>query len=174
MIYFGTRDFMKWVKAPAVDTPLSGVGWSNSGTDLNGGGFAKLSPTAHREYEFTWGASPAKDIYDILDYRTGAYGDGLLYYVDPFAMRSNVLPSSFSIPRVLCESGLMGGTHVGVTGTKTIATNLETNPRFVTATGIPVGMTRAQQPDGTWHLVNPPRATSGYGHSPYGHSEYGN
>lgn len=63
------------------------------------------------------------------------------------------------------------------TSTRTTAagtvTNLETNPRFATAAGVPAGMTRQIQPDGTWHLINPAPETRGYGHSPYGHSEYG-
>lgn len=134
-IYFGTRDYMQWVKAPLVNTPLSNVGWANSGTDLNGGGFAKISPTAHKEYELSWGASPAQDIYEILDYRTGAYGEGYLYYVDPFAMRTNVLPGSFSMPRQLCNAGLMGGSHSDPTGGRVVATNLALNPSFEASSG---------------------------------------
>lgn len=173
MIYFGTRDRMRWVKAPAVNTPLSKAGWSNVGTDLNGGGYAKLSPTAHREYEFTWGASPAQDIYDILDYRSGAYGLGFLYYLDPFAMETNAFSEAFSMPKTLCAIGRIGGTYTTPSGGRLIATNLETNPRFANTTNIPAGMTRTQQPDGTWHLINPAPVSVGYGQGPYGQTEYG-
>lgn len=130
MIYFGTKDRMIWAKPPAVNTPLSKTGTSNTGVDLNGGGYAKLSPAASRDYTFTWGASPAKDIYDILDYRTGAYGNGLLYYLDPFAMKCNVLSESFSFPRMLCDIYKMGGTNSQPTGSRAIRENMFRNPSF--------------------------------------------
>lgn len=129
-IYFGTRDRMIWAKPPAVETPLTRVGTANVGSDVNGGGYAKLSPTSHKDYTFTWGASPAQDIYDIVDYRSGAYGDGLLYYIDPFAMRTNILPQSFSVPSLLCDIGKMSGTVTAPSGTRTVLTNLFTNPSF--------------------------------------------
>jgi hypothetical protein len=132
-VYFGTRERMIWVKPPAINTPLSGAGIANTGTDLNGGGYSKMSPTAHKEYQFTWGASPAKDIYDVTDYRSGVYGTGLLYYLDPFAMESNALSSAFSAPSTLCTIGRMGGTYSTPTGSRVDATNLATNPSFEAA-----------------------------------------
>lgn len=142
MIYFGTKDRMIWAKPPAVNTPLSKTGTSNTGVDLNGGGYAKLSPAASRDYTFTWGASPAKDIYDILDYRTGAYGNGLLYYLDPFAMKCNVLSESFSFPRMLCDIYKMGGTNSQPTGSRAIRENLAPNPSFERMAASGVAVTR--------------------------------
>ena len=126
---------MIWAKPPAVDTPLSRSGTANVGSDVNGGGYVQLSPTSHKDYTFTWGASPAKDIYDIVDYRSGAYGDGLLYYLDPFAMRTNILPQSFSVPSLLCDIGKMSGTVSPASGARTVATNLFTNPDFERTSG---------------------------------------
>lgn len=108
-VYFGTRAGLRLVKAPAINTPLTKVGWSHSGTDLNGGGFAINSPSSHREYELVWGASPAKDIYEVLDLRLGDYtGGGYIYYLDPFAMKTNVLSETFSSPFAMSSSGLFG------------------------------------------------------------------
>lgn len=105
-VWFGTALNLKEVKAPAVGTPLSAKGWADSGTDLLGGGYAKISPSTHKEYEFSWGASPSKDVYDILDFRYGV--GGLLYYLDPFAMRTNILPAVFSRPFLMSDSYLLG------------------------------------------------------------------
>ena len=138
-VYFGTKERMRWVKAPAVNTPLSKAGWSNVGTDLNGGGYAKLSPTAHKEYEFTWGASPAQDIYDILDYRSGAYGLGPLYYLDPFAMQTNILSAAFSMPRTLAEIGKLGGSFTVNTEPLRVSFSGAESPSFYVP--IPSGFT---------------------------------
>lgn len=108
-VYFGTKNSMRWVKPPAVNTPLSSAGWSSVGNDLNGGGYVKLSDASSKEYRFEWGASPAQEVYDILDYRSGAYGSGLIYYNDPFAMRYNILCEAISYPAILAQTGRFSG-----------------------------------------------------------------
>lgn len=126
MIYFGTRERMIWVKAPATGTPLSAESWTNSGQDLNGGGYVLNSEASHKNYEFTWGASPADEVYAITDYFSGAYGTGPLYFIDPFAQKRNLFNDPFSIPFKMIQMGLLKGLQYsgapsGLTGPVTFA-----------------------------------------------------
>src|SRR5690606_27594705 len=47
-----------------------------------------------------WNVDERENIYDILDYAYGLYGDGLIYFLDPFAMDRNVLPQQWAVPRL--------------------------------------------------------------------------
>lgn len=105
-MYFGTIGNMRWVKPPAINTPLGLTTAVDSGIDVNGGGYVLNGPASHRNYDFQWGAAPARDVYAITDYASGAYGSGLIYFLDPFAMSTNILPADFSLPERLVKQGL--------------------------------------------------------------------
>lgn len=120
---------MIWTKAPATGMPIGSDSWNMTGTDLNGGGFVQNSDTHNRTYEFTWGAAPLKEIYEITDYATGAYGEGPLYFLDPFAMQTNLFNDAFSAPYKLVRSGLMYG---NVADTVTNVPNIFSNSNFDT------------------------------------------
>lgn len=107
-VYFGTLEKMQWVKAPATGVNLGREGWIDTQTDLSGGSYAHQSAWGAKRFEFSWGASPSDEVYAITDYRSGVWGSGLLYYVDPFAMDANVLPDNFSIPWKLKVMSRMG------------------------------------------------------------------
>jgi len=102
-MYFGNKERMAWVKAPAFDTDISKVGWNVEGLFLNGGAYARKSTTSHKRYQFAWNLSSQEDIYGVLDYADGLYGDGLIYFLDPFASETNVLPSFWAAPRLQAE-----------------------------------------------------------------------
>lgn len=121
---------MIWTKAPATGMPIGSDSWNMTGTDLNGGGFVQNSDTHNRTYEFTWGAAPLKEIYEITDYATGAYGEGPLYFLDPFAMQTNLFNDAFSAPYKLVRGGLLFG---NVTDTVTNVPNIFSNSNFDTA-----------------------------------------
>lgn len=99
-MYFGNRERMTWVKAPAINADLSPNRWTNSGTYLNGGGYVRSSGTSHKVYQFAWNLAKSEDIRGVLDYYSGIYGDGLIYFLDPFAIRTNLLPVYWSAPRL--------------------------------------------------------------------------
>lgn len=102
-MYFGTQERMTWIKCPAIDTPLSKVGWQSKSQYLNGGANVRRSSTAHKEYTLTWSFATQDQVDDVTDYADGAYGDGLIYFLDPFAAKSNVLPQYWSIPRLAVD-----------------------------------------------------------------------
>jgi len=102
-MYFGNKERMAWVKAPAVDTDISKVGWNAEGIFLRGGAYARKSTTSHKRYQFAWNLASQEDIYEVLDYADGLYGDGLIYFLDPFASETNLLPSFWAAPRLQAE-----------------------------------------------------------------------
>lgn len=102
-MYFGTKERMTWVRCPTTDSDISKVGWSSSSLFLNGGASVRRSASAHKEYQFTWGLSSARDIAAIKDYADGLYGQDLIYFLDPFAMSYNVLPQFWATPRLGAE-----------------------------------------------------------------------
>lgn len=107
MMYFGTKDNMRWVKSPAVNTPLGLNTQTDSGTDVNGGGYVLTGAASHKVFDFSWGAAPASDVYAITDYATGDFGRGPIYFLDEFALTTNVFPQDFTSPVSMWRSGRM-------------------------------------------------------------------
>lgn len=102
-MYFGTKERMTWVKCPAIDANISRAGWSTEGTFLNGGAYTRKSVTSHKRYEFAWNLASQEEIYEVVDYASGLYGTGLIYFLDPFAINTNVLPAWWAAPRMQAE-----------------------------------------------------------------------
>ncbi len=102
-MYFGTRELMSWVPCPAIEADISRNGWSTEGVFLNGGAYTRRSVAAHKRYQFTWNLASQEDVYSVLDYSSGLYGSGLIYFLDPFAQATNVLPSWWAAPRLQAE-----------------------------------------------------------------------
>ena len=97
-MYFGTRERMTWVKAPAIEAGLSRARWGTSGVYLNGGAYVRQSNTGHKKYSFSWGMTAQENIYTIVDYADGLYGTGLMHFHDPFAMGVNVFSQAWAAP----------------------------------------------------------------------------
>lgn len=106
VMYFGTRERMTWVKAPAFNPDISKVGWSATNLFLNGGASVRRSTVSHKEYQFAWNLASAEDIAAISDYADGLYGDDLIYFLDPFAMTTNLLPQMWATPRLGVSDGI--------------------------------------------------------------------
>lgn len=140
-IYFGTRERMKWVKAPAINANLNTVGRAASVTFLNGGGGVDRSALGHAEYEFNWKIASNAEIHAITDYYSGVFGKPPFYFVDPFAMNTNLLPPYWAAPGLFEAGGpsLRRGVEPDLYTVPPDAgygpvtrTNLATNPRATT------------------------------------------
>jgi len=106
-IWFGTKDYAQWVPAPAVSGYAAGASnWSSKVAFLNGGANVRRSFGSHREYAMTWNPKPAHKLTPIMDYASGMHGDGLLYWSDPFAEYTNVLPKDWATPMVGATDGV--------------------------------------------------------------------
>lgn len=117
-IWFGTREYMQWVKAPAINMTASKVGWDAQTNYLNGGASVRRSVSAHKEYGMSWNLASREDIRAISDYADGIYGTGPIYWTDPFTADTNALPQAWATPFV--------GAHDG-----TILSGKETRPTLV-------------------------------------------
>lgn len=108
MIYFGNRDKMQWVKAPAVDYDASRIGWSNQMNYLNGGTSVRSSVSSHATAALGWNKMSAEEAQAILrPLRSGK----LVYWVDPFA--TNQFPQSWAEPwRGAHDGQILDGSEV--------------------------------------------------------------
>lgn len=97
-VWFGTKDYMQWIADPNVDVSAGKVGFAASGNFLSGGAWSRRSKTAARRFNFSWSPKKRARLQPILDYADGMYGPGPFYYVNPFAMTTNALPSYWAAP----------------------------------------------------------------------------
>lgn len=97
-MWFGNQNHMQWVKAPAINYDSSKRGYASSMSYLNGGVYVRRSSTAAKGYNFTWSMKSRDEIRAVIDYADGVYGDGPIYFLDPFAMDTNLLPQFWAVP----------------------------------------------------------------------------
>ena len=97
-MYFGTAERMTWVPCPNTGMARNRVGWTTNGTYLNGGGYSRSSSSNHFEPTLTWSFLRQSQVSELMAYYHRAYGDGPIYWLDPFAMQTNVLPPYLSVP----------------------------------------------------------------------------
>lgn len=110
-MWFGTIDRMRWITAPNRDADMSASAWGAGGTNLNGGGWERNSWGSHKMYVFEWGSSRLNTEAQLMkSYRDGAFGRGLLYFLDPTTYTKNVLPARWASPAMAC--GYEGASHV--------------------------------------------------------------
>ena len=88
-VWFGTEDDLVQVKCPSTELTRTRVAWRNSGTYLNGGVCALSSGTAHEEASISWGADSVDGFATLM---TQLNKGEPLYYLDPLACKTNILP----------------------------------------------------------------------------------
>ncbi len=110
-IWFGTIDRMRWIDSPKQGADMSPSAWGSGGPLLNGGGWERFSWGSHKMYTFEWRESSAVTAAQLMkSYRDGAFGRGLLYFLDPLTYEKNVLPARWASPAMAC--GYEGASHV--------------------------------------------------------------
>lgn len=110
-MWFGTRGFETWVKAPQPGGDTSRVGFSGALQYLNGGAGIVASSCAHREYSWSWSnASLSDDMREIVDFADGVYdtadGINLIYFINPMDAAFNVLPQHWATPSLGGAGGM--------------------------------------------------------------------
>jgi|GEM_PF-2428334 len=106
MMYLGTRERMRWVKAAAPGAGFSSESYSDQIAYLSGGVGLRNSVGAHMEYDLSWGSLTRDQVADIENYAYGLYGDGLIHFVDPYAMDRNLFSIQWSSPKITAEDGI--------------------------------------------------------------------
>lgn len=97
-VWFGTKANMQWVPAPAINMGAGKTGFAARADFANGGSWVRRSKASAKTYNMAWNLEHREDIQPILDYADGIYGDGDVYFLDPFATDRNVLPSYWAAP----------------------------------------------------------------------------
>lgn len=104
-VYFGTKSDMQWIPAPAVNMGAGKSGFSGQANFLNGGSWVRRSKGAAKTYNMSWNLQPREAIQPVLDYADGLYGDGYLYFLDPFGADRNALPAAWATPYINAYDG---------------------------------------------------------------------
>lgn len=123
-------------KAGYYPAPSSGMGAASHGQFdqvdfVNGGSYVAQGAGTHREFAMEWRINDKTALSWLNDYRSGNYGTGLLYFIDPFAL--NPVPPHWGTPML---SGMGWPSLVGSGVQPTLApttytrVNLVTNPSF--------------------------------------------
>lgn len=105
-MWFGTRDYMQWIKPPQVGMPASKEGFAVQAQYLNGGAYVRRSTAAHKEYQMSWNMVSADVAQMVSDYADRVYGTGAIYWVDPFNMERNMLPQWWATPSQGVDDGI--------------------------------------------------------------------
>lgn len=96
--YIGTKRRMAEVRAPSVNMPSGKQGFGSELIFTNGGASVRRSVAAHKRYTLTWNSVDRDDARVVLDIADGLYGDGEVYWHDPFVADRNVLPQWWATP----------------------------------------------------------------------------
>lgn len=103
-VYFGNVNKQMWLKAPKTGLQVQSEGWTSESKYLNGTAAVRRSRASHRRYSPSWfGSMNSEDgssIYAIKDFVDGVYGDGPFYFVDPYAIDQNVMPTHWAAPHL--------------------------------------------------------------------------
>lgn len=103
-VYFGNSNKQMWIKAPKTGLQVQSEGWTSESKYLNGRSFVKRSRASARKYNPSWfGSMNSEDgmaINVINDFANGVYGDGPFYFLDPYAVESNVMPQHWAAPHL--------------------------------------------------------------------------
>lgn len=96
--YIGTKRRMAEVRAPSVNMPSGKQGFGSELIFTNGGASVRRSVASHKRYTLTWNSVDRDDARVVLDIADGLYGEGDVYWHDPFVADRNVLPQWWATP----------------------------------------------------------------------------
>lgn len=131
-VYFGNANKQLWIPAPRTGLNASAAGFFTDAQLLSGRAFIKRSKANHRRFSPAWnGPLNAESVNDSLhtikDYFDGIYGEGPYYWLDPFAVDSNLLAPNWASP-MLSQNGWAAISSVGTASIVTTDTNTRNYP----------------------------------------------
>lgn len=127
-VYFGNANFQTFIEAPQSGLKANSSGYSATTNLLNGRSFVKRSYGASRTFSASWlgpmnSTVLADNLSTIKDFADGLYGSGNVYWLDPYATATNLMPPHWASP----GSFNVGWPTISATVTPTIATTTSTN-----------------------------------------------
>lgn len=102
-VYFGNSIKQLWIPAPRTGLNASSEGFFSDAQLLTGRAFIRRSKANHRRFSPSWtGSLNAPSVNDSLhtikDFFDGIYGGGPYYWLDPFAVNTNLLAPHWAAP----------------------------------------------------------------------------
>lgn len=102
-VYFGNDSYQTWIKAPKTDMDASNTGYSSEVDFLNGGASVRRSNGNHKVLAMSWfgqmnGTDASQDLSIIKDFYDGLYGSAPFYWLDPYAINSNLMTPNWAAP----------------------------------------------------------------------------
>lgn len=96
-MFFGCRDFMDWIPCPRSNADMSRNRYTSEVEFMSGGSDMYTSMSGPKTYDFDFGFQHEANIRHLMNVDSGAYGLDV-YFLDPFAMNTNILPIQWSNP----------------------------------------------------------------------------
>jgi hypothetical protein len=102
-VYFGNAQSQCWIPAPLTGLQVDSTGFLVENQLLSGRSYVKRSGANHRSFSVSWNGSLNSEtredsLHTIKDYADGIYGDGPFYWLDPYAIDTNLLPPHWASP----------------------------------------------------------------------------
>lgn len=102
-VYFGNATKQLWIPAPQSGLAAATTGFVTQNQLLSGRASVRRSRASHREFSASWvgslNSSTQEDsLHTIKDFADGIYGDGPFYWLDPYAVDTNLLPPHWAAP----------------------------------------------------------------------------
>lgn len=107
-VYFGNATKQLWIPAPQSGLNASVDSYIAQSTLLSGRASIKRSKASHRSFNASWVGSMNTDaledsVYTVKDFADGLYGTGPFYWLDPYAVDTNLLPPHWAAPMLSVE-----------------------------------------------------------------------
>lgn len=102
-VYFGNDQKQTWILAPKGEMTTTSTSKTTITDLLSGRRHIKRTNGASRSFPVSWlGSMNSSDmtesLHTIKDFADGLYGDSPFYWLDPFAMSSNLMPPHWAAP----------------------------------------------------------------------------
>lgn len=102
-VYFGNAQSQCWIPAPLTGLRVDSTGFSVENQLLSGRTYLKRSGANSRAFSVSWNGSlnaetRENSLHTIKDYADGIYGAGPFYWLDPYAVDTNLLPPHWASP----------------------------------------------------------------------------
>lgn len=106
-MYFGNRYYMQWIACPESGSERGSQGSQQSGTYLHGGAFNRQTFNAAKTRTLSWSLNGRDVLRPVTDYVEGVYGEGAIYWLDPFDADQNMLAQSFATPSLAARGAII-------------------------------------------------------------------
>ena len=131
-VYFGNAQSQCWIPAPLTGLTMESTGFLVENQLLSGRSHVKRSKANHRSFSASWSGSlnaEAKEdsLHTIKDFADGIYGPGPFYWLDPYAVDTNLLPPHWASP-MLSTTDWPSICSVGTKSLVSTATNTKSYP----------------------------------------------